>query len=201
MNLHDAINRGELNASLEMVISSRASAKGLERAAERGIATRLVASKDFMDSITFAGGKAPPNWDKMSAAINSIILPLKPDLVVLAGYLCLYRIPAELKGRVMNIHPALIPSFCGQGMWGHHVHEAVVKSGVKVTGCTVHFIDDAYDHGPIIIQRACPVCDTDTADDVAARVFKEECLAYPEAIRLFAEGRLEISGGKVAVRQ
>jgi folate-dependent phosphoribosylglycinamide formyltransferase PurN len=91
----------------------------------------------------------------------------------------------------MNIHPALLPSFGGQGMWGHHVHEAVLAAGCKVSGCTVHFCTNEYDEGPIIVQRCCEVDEDDDADSLAARVFKEECVAYPEAIRLFSEGRIK----------
>jgi folate-dependent phosphoribosylglycinamide formyltransferase PurN len=100
----------------------------------------------------------------------------------------------------MNIHPSLIPAFCGKGYYGHHVHEAALKFGAKISGCTVHFADNEYDHGPIIIQRAVPVLDDDTSDTLAARVFEQECEAYPEAIRLFAEGRLQIQDHRVLTR-
>jgi folate-dependent phosphoribosylglycinamide formyltransferase PurN len=99
----------------------------------------------------------------------------------------------------MNIHPALIPSFCGRGWYGRKVHEAVIESGCKVSGCTVHFADSQYDHGPIIIQRACRVLDDDTPDTLRERVFREECEAYPEAIQLFAEERLKTEGRRVRV--
>jgi folate-dependent phosphoribosylglycinamide formyltransferase PurN len=97
----------------------------------------------------------------------------------------------------MNIHPALLPSFGGKGMFGHHVHQAVINHGCKVSGCSVHFLDNSYDTGPIILQRTCPVLDDDTADTLAARVFEQETIAYPEAIRLFAQGRLKIEGSRV----
>ena len=100
----------------------------------------------------------------------------------------------------MNIHPALLPSFGGTGMYGHHVHEAVVARGCKVSGCTVHFVTNEYDAGPIIVQKCVPVKDTDTPEEIAARVFEQECIAYPEAIRLFAEGKLTIDDGVVRVR-
>ena len=111
----------------------------------------------------------------------------------------LIEVPNDFLGRVMNIHPALIPAFCGKGHYGHHVHEAVLAYGAKVSGCTVHFVDNQYDHGAVILQRSVPVLDTDTADTLAARVFKEECEAYPEAIRLFAEKRLQIDGRRVRI--
>jgi folate-dependent phosphoribosylglycinamide formyltransferase PurN len=111
----------------------------------------------------------------------------------------LILVPDDFAGRVMNIHPALIPAFCGKGFYGQYVHEAVLAAGVKVTGCTVHFADNVYDHGPIILQRAVPVYENDTPQTLSSRVFAEECDAYPEAIRLFAEGRLKIEGKRVHV--
>src|SRR5262249_13978637 len=120
-------------------------------------------------------------------------------LVCMAGFLQLVQIPDDFAGRVMNIHPALIPAFCGKGFHGRHVHEAVLASGVRGSGCTVHFADNEYDHGPIILQRVVPVLDDDTPEGLAARVFEEECEAYPEAIRLFAEDRLRVEGRRVRV--
>jgi phosphoribosylglycinamide formyltransferase-1 len=118
----------------------------------------------------------------------------------MAGFLQLLDIPPDFEHRVMNIHPALIPAFCGKGYHGAHVHRAVLEAGVKVSGCTVHFADNQYDHGPIILQQVVPVKDDDTPESLAARVFEAECTAYPEAIRLFAEGRLEVQGRRVRVR-
>jgi folate-dependent phosphoribosylglycinamide formyltransferase PurN len=118
----------------------------------------------------------------------------KVDLVCMAGFLSYWIIPDRYLGRVMNIHPALLPAFGGEGMYGHHVHEAVLARGCKVSGCTVHFVNNTYDDGPIVLQRAVPVRAEDTPDRLAARVFEQECIAYPEAIRLFAEGRLRIEG-------
>ena len=122
------------------------------------------------------------------------------DLVLQAGWLCLWKIPAELKNRVMNIHPALLPAFGGQGMWGHNVHEAVLKAGCKISGCTVHFCTNEYDKGPIIVQRTCPVMDDDTPDSLAVRVFEQECIAYPEAIRLFAADKLVVKNNRVLIK-
>ena len=116
------------------------------------------------------------------------------DLVCLAGFLQLLQIPDDFLGRVLNIHPALIPAFSGKGFHGRHVHEAALEAGVKVSGCTVHFADNEYDHGPIVLQRVVPVLDDDTPETLAARVFEQECEAYPEAIRLFAQGRLRDRG-------
>lgn len=192
MNILDRIEEGALAAELPLVVSSREDAKGLERCALRGVDTAVVPSRAYRR-------RGRTDWAVMSAAVDTVVLGAEPDLVILAGYLCFYVVPPALAGRVMNIHPALIPAFCGPGMWGHHVHDAVVKAGVKVSGCTVHFVNNEYDAGPIILQRTCPVYDTDSADDVQARVFEEECRAYPEAIRLYGEGRLSIDGGLVRV--
>jgi folate-dependent phosphoribosylglycinamide formyltransferase PurN len=123
----------------------------------------------------------------------------KVNLVCMAGFLSYWVIPERYLGRVMNIHPALLPAFGGDGMYGHRVHEAVLARGCKVSGCTVHFVNNTYDDGPIVLQRAAPVRAEDAPDDLAARVFEQECLAYPEAIRLFAEGRLRIEGRKVHI--
>ncbi|MCZ6873844.1 MAG: formyltransferase family protein, partial [bacterium] len=122
------------------------------------------------------------------------------DLVVLAGFLSLYRPAAHLVGRVMNIHPALLPAFGGKGLYGDRVHRAVIESGVKVSGCTVHFADEQYDQGPIILQKTVPVEDDDSVETLAARVFTAECEIYPKAIQLYAENRLEIKNRRVSIR-
>ena len=123
----------------------------------------------------------------------------KADLVILAGFLALVKIPPDYKGRVINVHPSLIPSFCGKGFYGSNVHKAVLAMGAKVSGCTIHFADDDYDNGPIIVQRPVQVMEDDTLDTLAARVFKEECKALPDAIMLYAEGRLKLEGRRVRV--
>ena len=109
-------------------------------------------------------------------------------------------IPDDLENRVVNIHPALVPSFCGKGFYGHHVHEAALRYGVKLSGCTVHFVDNEYDHGPVILQKAVPVLDEDTPDSLADRVFAAECQAYPEALQLIAAGRVSVEGRCVRIR-
>jgi phosphoribosylglycinamide formyltransferase 1 len=121
------------------------------------------------------------------------------ELVAMAGFLKHVLIPADFAGRVMNIHPALIPAFCGAGFYGERVHRAALEYGVKVSGCTVHFVDNHYDHGPIILQRTVPVHPDDTPQTLAARVFEQECQAYPEAIRLYAAGRLRIAGRLIVI--
>lgn len=186
-NICEHIDRGELPAQVAVVVSSLTKVKGVERARRRGIPTHVVRRKDH------------ETLESFSNAVNAVLDEAKVDLVCLAGFMVLWKIPPRYEDRVMNIHPALIPSFCGEGMYGHHVHEAVVARGVKVSGCTVHFVNNEYDAGPIIVQRTVPVHDDDTPDDVAARVFEQECEAYPEAIRLFAEGRLRIEGRRVRV--
>ncbi len=123
----------------------------------------------------------------------------KSDYVVCAGFLKRLQIPKDFINRVINIHPALIPAFCGAGRYGHHVHEAVIDQGAKISGCTVHFVDDQYDHGPIIAQRAVPVLDHDTASSLATRVFAQECEIHPTVIRWLAESRVKVQGQQVTV--
>jgi len=117
----------------------------------------------------------------------------------MGGFLKRLTIPEDFLNRVTNIHPALLPAFGGEGFYGRRVHEAVLEYGVKITGCTVHFADNQYDHGPIILQKAVPVLDDDTPETLAARVFQAECEAYPEALQLIAEGRLRVEGRRVRI--
>jgi phosphoribosylglycinamide formyltransferase 1 len=188
-NLADVIAESALDASIACVISSNPNAFGLQRAAKLGVPAFVVTRKEC--------GNDP---QILSHRLTAILKDHSVDLVIMAGFLCLWHIPPEFTGRVMNIHPALLPTpFGGPGMYGHRVHEAVIASGAKVSGCTVHFADNQYDHGPIIIQRTCPVHDDDTPDTLAHRVFEQECLAYPEAIRLFSEDRLRIAGNRVRI--
>ncbi len=186
-NLLDRIGDGRLNAQIVLVASNNSDAFGLVRAENAGIPTAVVDRK-------LSGSRKD-----FSRKLFDLCREHRVDLVCLAGFLQLISIPDDFQGRVMNIHPALIPAFCGKGFYGHHVHEAVLASGTKITGCTVHFCDNQYDHGPIILQRAVRVLDDDTPDTLAARVFEQECEAYPEAIRLFAEGRLRIEGRRVRI--
>jgi formyltetrahydrofolate-dependent phosphoribosylglycinamide formyltransferase len=186
-NILDRIANGRLRARVVQVISNRADAYGLKRAELARVPAQVV------------DRKAHPSLADFSACLFDLCRRSECDLVCLAGFLQLIQIPSDFEGRVMNIHPSLIPSFCGKGFYGHHVHEAALAYGVKVSGCTVHFADNAYDHGPIILQRAVAVADDDTPDTLAARIFEQECEAYPEAIRLFAEGKLCIDGRGVRV--
>jgi formyltetrahydrofolate-dependent phosphoribosylglycinamide formyltransferase len=186
-NLLDHIAEGRLHAQIVAVISNNADAFGLERAKRANVPAIVVNRKD-------AGSR-----EEFSRRIFAACREARADLVCLCGFLQLIDVPDDFLGRAMNIHPALIPAFCGKGYYGHHVHEAVLALGAKVSGCTVHFVDNQYDHGPIILQRPVPVREDDTPDDLAARVFAEECEAYPEAIALFAQQRLKIDGGRVSV--
>lgn len=179
LNLQEAIDAGELDAEIVTVVASRP-CKGLGRAAEAGLATHLVNYRDF----------GADRLAEYSDAITACLDRAGVELVIMAGFLSKWIIPAGYAGRVMNIHPALLPKFGGQGMFGHHVHEAVIAAGEVTSGCTVHFVNNDYDSGPIILQRSVPVEPGDTPEDLAARVFVEECIAYPEAIRRYAAGEL-----------
>jgi len=186
-NFLDRIADGRLDAHVVQVISSKAEAYGLERARRAGVPAAVVSRKDC------------GSLEAFSDRLFDLCRQARADVVCLAGFLQLVRIPADYSLRVLNVHPALIPAFCGKGYYGRHVHEAVLAAGVKISGCTVHFADNEYDHGPIICQRAVPVRDDDTVDTLAARVFEQECEAYPEAIALLAAGRLRVEGRRVRV--
>ena len=185
-NMLERMKSGELAAEVAVVIASR-QCKGVERSEAAGLDVRVVPYKEMPDVQTY------------SDRLVEILDEAKVDLVILAGFLSFWRIPDRYLGRVMNIHPALLPGFGGHGMYGHRVHEAVLAAGCKVSGCTVHFVNNEYDEGPIVVQRPAPVLEGDTPDDLAARVFEQECIAYPEAIQLFAQGRLTIEGNIVHV--
>jgi formyltetrahydrofolate-dependent phosphoribosylglycinamide formyltransferase len=176
-----------LAAEVVCVIGSNPEAYGLTRAREAGIATAVVERKACASRAEF------------SERVFALCRDAGTELVCMAGFLQLLTIPDDFRGRVLNIHPALIPAFCGKGMYGLQVHQSALEAGVKVSGCTVHFADNEYDHGPIILQRVVPVLDDDTPETLAARVFVAECEAYPEAILLFAAGRLRIEGRRVRV--
>jgi len=188
-NILDDIKKKRLNAEIAIVISSRSTVTGVQRARAAGLPVAIVRKKDH------------PDLEAFSKRLEEELDAAQVDLVVQGGWLCLWKIPLQYENHVMNIHPALLPSFGGQGMWGHHVHEAVLAAGCKVSGCTVHFCTNEYDSGPIIAQRTCPVEDDDTPDTLAARVFEQECIAYPQAIAWFAEGRLRVEGNRVKVKR
>lgn len=185
-NFLGRIEAGELNAEVGIVIASRDCA-GVAKAEAAGVRCAVLPRTAF------------PSTAEFSAAVFGHLRDAQVELVTFAGFLSLVTIPPDFELRVMNIHPALLPSFGGKGMHGRHVHEAVLARGCKVSGCTVHFADNIYDHGPIILQRCVPVREGDTPDRLAARVFEAECAAYPEAIRLYAAGRLHVEGSRVRV--
>ncbi len=186
-NLLDHSAAGDLPAAVAVVVSSNPAAFGLARAQKAGVPAHVVERK------------AAGSREEFSRRIFDHCRAAGADLVCLAGFLQLLTIPDDFHNRVLNIHPALIPAFSGKGFHGRHVHEAALEAGVKVSGCTVHFADNEYDHGPIVLQRVVAVRDDDTPESLAARVFEQECQAYPEAIRLFAEGRLRVEGRRVRI--
>lgn len=169
-NFHERINAGALHAEIEVVISNTVDALGLTKAKNYG----------------YPAFHAPSN-----EAINGILQNYTIDLICLAGFLKLYEPPPTLARNVLNIHPALVPSFCGAGFYGMRVHRAVKERGVKVSGCTVHFANNVYDEGPIVVQKCVALVDSDTPDDIAAKVFNAECEAFPEAINLIDEKGVE----------
>ncbi|GMU25058.1 MAG: phosphoribosylglycinamide formyltransferase [Phycisphaerae bacterium] len=185
-NFIDLAKTGELPIDIPLVISSRADVAGVERARQGGLPVEVIPRKG-------------QSIEEFSRRITTAVDAARVDLVCLAGYLCPWQIPPRYENRVMNIHPALLPKYGGKGFYGHHVHEAVLAAGDAESGCTVHFANNEYDAGPIILQRKVPVLPGDTPDILADRVFEQETLAYPEAIRLFAEGRLTVRGGRVEI--
>jgi phosphoribosylglycinamide formyltransferase 1 len=185
----DSIERKELDAEIAVVISNNPKAFALERAAKHGIPGKVIDHRNRASR------------EEFEQALIAELELRKVDLVCLAGFMRVLSplIVRRFEGRIMNIHPALLPAF--KGLWGHHVHEAVVASGARLSGCTVHFVTEDVDGGPIIVQRAVPVLDDDTPETLAARVLEQEHKAYPEAIGLFASGRLQIEGKRVRTRQ
>ena len=188
-NLLEHIDSGDVPGRVEVVIASKERAFGLERARRRGIPAVAVARKHHPDVSAF------------NDAIHALLGDFDVDLVLLLGFLSPFETRDRFDGRTLNVHPALIPAFCGKGFYGHRVHEAVLETGVKVTGATVHFVDAEYDHGPIVLQEGVPVEEDDTPDTLAARVQAGERRLVPEAVRLFAEGRLTIDGRRVRIER
>lgn len=186
-NLIELSTEGSLPIDVRLVVSSSAVAGGLAHAAEAGVPALVVERRDF---------------DSDEAYGEAVFAPCREagvDLVVMGGFLKLAPVPADFAGRVVNIHPSLLPAFGGHGMYGGRVHRAVIERGCKVTGVTVHFVDNEYDHGPILWQQPCPVFDDDTPESLAARVFEVEKEAYPAALALIAAGRVAVDGGRVRI--
>lgn len=177
----DKINEGYLNCKIEAVISDKENAYGLERAKLNNIKTYVFSRKQYGSSIS----------DEILKVLKD-----KADLIVLAGFLSILQgdINEVFKNRIINIHPSLIPSFCGHGMYGIKVHENAIKYGVKVSGCTVHIVDTGTDTGPIILQKTVPVLSDDTAEVLQKRVLEKEHEALPEAIKYFSEGKVRVDG-------
>jgi formyltetrahydrofolate-dependent phosphoribosylglycinamide formyltransferase len=180
-NLIDRIQDGSLPARIEVVVSSHPGVKGLERAQKTGLPAVTVDFKKYVDA------EGNPDSRSFSDAVTTQLDRYPIDLIIMAGFIRRYLFPKNYEGRVLNIHPALLPDFGGKGFHGEKVHQAVLKSGAKESGCTVHVADLEYDRGPIILQKRVPVLPGDTPGTLAARVFEAECEAYPEAIRRVAE--------------
>ncbi|MCW5775939.1 MAG: phosphoribosylglycinamide formyltransferase [Phycisphaeraceae bacterium] len=170
LNIADEIDAGRLRATVALVIASRA-CRGAERARERGFETVVAPGEIGRD------------------ALGAMLEERAIDWVVLAGYLRYVHVPERYRGRIVNIHPALLPAFGGKGMYGERVHAAALASGATETGCTVHLVDEEYDHGPIVMQARCPVLPGDSVKTLAKRVFELECEVYPEALRRLIEGK------------
>ncbi|MDQ2787323.1 MAG: phosphoribosylglycinamide formyltransferase [Chloroflexota bacterium] len=186
-NILTRIACGDLPVVVRCVIGSKPGIRGLTIAADAGIPYHVVQRREFADTEAF------------SAAVWETLAAYDIRLVVHAGFLHKVLVPAEWEGRVLNIHPSLLPAFGGKGMYGAHVHAAVLAHGCKVSGCTVHICDDAYDAGPIVAQQCVPVRDDDTPETLGARVFAAECALYPAVIRAFAEGRIQQAGRRVTI--
>ena len=178
---------GRLPVEFVQVLSSKPGVRGLDIAAAAGIPQRVLRRQEYADAAEYG------------AAISQQLIKAKSELVLMAGFLHLWHIDDALTDKVLNIHPSLLPAFGGRGFHGQHVHQAVYDAGVKITGCTVHFANNVYDDGAIILQRTTHVHSDDTPADIAAKVFEEECLAYPEAVRWFVAGRLVRHGKRVEI--
>jgi phosphoribosylglycinamide formyltransferase 1 len=170
LNLLEAVRAGRLAAEVTLVISSRADVAGVTRARAAGLAVEVLRPRDFPTPSAFVAAQA------------ARVLRERPDLVIMAGYLVHWPPPPELAGRVLNIHPALLPRHGGQGLYGDRVHAAVLAAGDRESGCSVHVVDEEYDHGPVVAQGRVPVRPDDTVETLAARVFEAECATFPEAI-------------------
>ncbi len=170
-NLLSRIKDGSLDLQIAGVVSSRPGVRGLDIATQAGIPTAVFRRKDFPDTTAH------------NDAINSWLQPREPRIVILAGDLCFYRKPVAFRGPVVNIHPALLPRYGGKGYYGDRVHQAVLEAGEKESGCTVHLVDDQYDHGRILGQQKVPVLPGDDVHTLAERVFAAECELYPRILQ------------------
>ena len=187
-NILQRIEEKTLNAKVVLVIASTPSANGLQYAERANIPIRIIEKHGF------------PTQELFSESVFAACREYHADFTVMAGYLKLLTIPDDFENRVLNIHPSLVPAFCGKGFYGSAVHEAVIQYGAKLSGCTVHFVDNLYDQGPVILQRAVPVLENDTPDSLSARVFEAERILYPEALQLLAENRITVEGRRVRIK-
>lgn len=189
--LIDAQNRGELgNGEITCVISSKSDAYALERAKNNRIKTRTLIRKDFTDIASY------------SRAMRDILLEEKADLVVYAGFMTILdeNVCNAFQNKMINVHPALIPSFCGKGFYGLHVHEEALKKGVKVSGATVHFVTAECDAGPIILQKAVDVLENDTPETLQKRIMEQaEWKILPKAVQLFCDGKITVENGRTVI--
>lgn len=190
--LIDAEKAGKIeNGRISVVVASKPGVYALERAKNAGIEGVVLARKDF-DSV-----------DDYSAALEKLLKEKKTDLIVLAGFMTITNaaFTKAFENRIINVHPALIPSFCGKGYYGLHVHEAALARGVKVSGATVHFVNEVCDGGPIILQKAVPVEPGDTPETLQRRIMEQaEWQLLPEAVSLFCAGRLSVDGAVVTIK-
>ena len=182
--IHTAIGEGRLNARIALIVGTSRNATAIQWAQESDLPTAIIDPKAFADEAEYA------------EALLTELRAAGVDAIALAGYM--RRLPSGVvsayRHRVLNIHPALLPAFGGKGMYGHHVHEAVLAYGCKLSGCTVHFVDEDYDTGPVILQRAFPVEEGDTPESLAARILPGEHAALMDALQLLAENRLTVAG-------
>ena len=186
-NLCEQIDKGRVPARVVAVLSSKVEVGGLRRAENRGIPARAVPRREH------------PDVDGFNDRLHEALLPHDVELVALLGFLSPFQLRGRYEGRVINVHPALIPAFSGKGFYGRRVYDAVLAKGVKVTGATVHFVDEEYDHGPIILQEAVPVNEDDDVASLQERVTAAERRLVPEAVRLIAENRVQIDDGRVRI--
>lgn len=186
-NLLEHIDSGQVNAEVVVVVCSKEEAFGLERARRRGIPAIAVSRKKYRDGKEF------------NDHVHAALAPYDVELVALLGFLSLFELRGKYEGRSINVHPALIPAFCGRGFYGRRVYEAVLESGVKLSGATVHLSDDEYDEGPILLQEAVPVLEDDTVESLAQRVQAAERRLVPQAVQLFADGRVRVEGRRARI--
>lgn len=187
-NLHRKIGEGQLNAEIVKVISSKSKVAGIAKAQDYGYPVEVVARRKFDSDRAF------------SNAIGAKVREAGAELIVLGGFLKRFLPPSDYAARCINIHPSLIPAFCGAGYYGMRVHQAAWEKGCRVSGCTVHLVNEVYDEGPIIVQQAVALNHLDTAEDIRRKVFELECEALPQAIAYFADQRISFADGRAVIR-